>query len=445
MIKKYILNNISKIRGNSFDREYLEIKSIKDKDKLLEYQGKHLKSLLLHAYKNVPYYHHIFEEVGVVSDDVVDLPKFDKIPILTKEIMRKYSEERSSKDYTTRKWYYDSSGGSTGEPIRFIKDGIYRKWMNANVYYYYKNIIGIDEPSVKKIILWGSERDVFKGSVGLKAKIANWRTNTVFLNSFRMTEEDMEDYIKIVNSYKPDLIRGYTGSLYELCRYAERKNMKIYTPKILISAAETLSDEMRGKIENVFGTGLHDYYGSREVGGLAGECKYGLMHIFMFTNYVEILDNNNQPVKEGGEGRVIVTNLHNYSMPFIRYEIGDMAVLGPEECKCGNILPTLKKITGRITDHFSKKDGTIIHGEYFTHLFYLKDWVKAFQIIQEDYKRIRILVVLQSNISDSEKKDIENKTRLVMGTDCNIIWDFVEEIPKTKSGKYLYTKSRVWR
>ena len=203
---------------------------------------------------------------------------------------------------------------------------------------------------------------------------------------------------------------------------------------------------MREKIETVFGTKLYDYYGSREVNGMAGECKYGFMHVFMFMkNYLEILDSSNQPVGEGEEGKVIVTNLHNYSMPLIRYEIGDMAVLGPEKCKCGNTLPTLKRITGRITDHFVKEDGTIVHGEYFTHLFYLKDWVRAFQVVQEDYSIIKILIVPEGKMNEPEKKDTVDKIKLVMGQDCKVIWEFVHEIPKTPQGKYLYTKSLVRR
>lgn len=445
MIKKHIRDTISKIRGNSFDREYLEIKNINNRGKLLKFQKNHLKNLLLHAYKNVPYYHRIFKEIGVVNDGTVDLSKFNEIPILTKEIIRKCHKELISKDYTTRRWYYNSSGGSTGEPVRFIQDDLYNKGGNVAFYYWYKNILGIEEPSVKKVILWGSERDLFEGGMGLKAKIVNWLANTVFLNSFRMTEKDIENYIKTINAYKPDLIRGYAGSLYELCRYAERKNMKIYTPKIVVSAAEALGNEVRAKIESVIGTKVYDFYGSREAASIAGECKYGLIHIFRFNNYVEILDDQDQPVEEGKEGRVIVTNLHNYSMPFIRYEIGDMAVLGPEKCRCGNVLPTLKKVTGRITDHFVKEDGTIISGSALTLTFNLKDWVEAFQIVQEGYKNVKILIVRKGDVNESEKIDIEGKIKFLLGQDCKIVWEFVDEIPKTQSGKYLYIKSLVWR
>jgi phenylacetate-CoA ligase len=443
MMRKFLKAVINGIKGDNFEQEYQEIKNIKTNEELIMFQEKYLKKLLIHAYENVPYYHGHLREIGVINEGKVDLSKFNQIPILTKEIMRKHHKELISIDYLKRKWYYNSSGGSTGEPIRFIQDDIYSKWGNVTNYYWYKDILGIDEHNVKKVFLWGSERDLFKCGFGSKINFVNWLNNTIFLNSFRLTEKDMNNYIKILNTYKPDLIRGYAGSLYELSRYAERKDKTIHTPKVIISTAETLTEEMREKIETIFGTKLYDFYGSRESNNLAGECKEGLMHILAFHNYVEILDDNCGPAKEGEEGRVIVTNLHNYSMPLIRYEIGDIAELGPDRCKCGNKLPLLRKVTGRITDHFIKEDGTIIYGEYFTHLFYHKRWIKSFQAIQEDYITIRVLIVPNGEVDEQEKMYIEDKIRLIMGKNCRIIWNVIDEIPKTPQGKYLYTKSLI--
>jgi phenylacetate-coenzyme A ligase PaaK-like adenylate-forming protein len=444
-IKKLIHGTISKITGNDYSKEYCELNAINTQEKLSSFLQCHISSLLLHADSNVPYYHDIFQKINLTNKGTIDLSKFADIPLLTKELLRTYHDQIISKDYTTRKWYYNSSGGSTGEPVSFIQDDNYVKWGNATKYYYYQDILKIDEQHVKKILLWGSPRDLSKDRIGFRSKINEWLKNTVILNSFKMTEKDMFSFIKIINTYKPDLIRGYASSLYELVRFAERNNLQIYTPKILTSSAETLRDEMREQIETGFGTKLYDFYGSREVSNLAGECRNNLMHVFMFWNYVEILDHNNQPVKECEEGKVVVTNLYNYSMPLIRYVIGDIAELGPENCKCGNILPTLKKVVGRLTDHFVKADGTIIHGEYFTHLFYFKEWIRVFQVVQEEYMFIKILIVPEGNINEFEKKDIENKIKLLMGQDCKIVWEFVEEIPKSNSGKYLYTKSLVWR
>lgn len=441
MIKKHIYNLLLKIRDLNSEKQYAEIKSMKSREEYLE-------RLLYHSYHNVPYYHQIFKEFNMVRNNKVDLSKFGEIPMLTKEIIRKHSKELTSKDYTSRRWYYNSSGGSTGEPVGFIQDNLYSRWGSATNRCYYEDIIGIDEINAKKIILWGSERDLFRVSIGTKAKISNWLRNTVFLNSFKMTERDIDQYIKIINSYKPDLIRGYTGSLYELCRYAERKSIKIYTPKILVSAAETLRDEMREKIENIFGTKLYNFYGSREVGPIAGECKCGLMHIFTFNQYVEILDSNNCPVEEGQEGRVIVTTLHNYSMPFIRYEIGDMAIPSKnEKCSCGRGLPLIESVVGRQMEVFRTKEGNIVPAEFFIHFIgvvYNKGIISKFQVIQEDYEQI----VIKAVIKDMEKfnkykEDIDNSIKKVMGQDCEIIWEFVDDIPKTPQGKYLYVKSLI--
>jgi len=445
MIKKPIRSILSKIRHSDWEQHYAEIKALTTREEIISFQEKYLRNLLLHAYQNVPYYNKIFKEIGIVKDSKVHLSEFSEIPILTKEVIKEHQEQLISKDYTTRKWYSSSTGGSTGEPTRFMQDGVYDEWGRAALYYYYKDILGIDEPNVKKVILWGSERDLFQGGMGWKARIVNWLTDTVFLNSFKMTEDDMEHYLRIINSYKPELIRGYAVSLYELCRYAERKGIEVHTPRFVVSSAETLTAEMRQEIEKIFRTKVYNFYGSRETNNLAGECGEGLMHILAFHNYIEMLNDGNESVQEGDEGRIVVTNLHNYSMPFIRYDIGDMAVLGPEKCKCGNPLPTLKEVTGRISDYFVKDNGTIILLP--THLFFFKDWAKAFQIIQEDYKRVRILVVLSDKVmvNESEKTDIEDKIKLLMGDDCQVVWDFVDEIPKTAQGKYFYRKSLIRR
>lgn len=434
--------------GLNTSKEYQEILRINNKEALRKYTQSNLKNLLTHAYYHTKYYNKIFDEVGLVHNDQIDLSRFNEIPILTKEIIRKYPDELLSDDYKNRQWYYTSSGGSTGEPIRVIQDKKFLRWGKVVNNYYYKEILGVDEPIVRKIQLWGSERDIFKGTIGIKAKIENWITNLIILNSFKMTPNDINRYIKIINSNKPVLIKGYAGSLLEICRYAEKNNLDVYSPKVVVSAAETLTDEMRTQIERIFRKKIYNFYGSREVPTLAGECKEGLMHTFPFWNYIEVLDNNNSPVREGEEGKVVVTNLLNYSMPLIRYEIGDMAVLGPDSCLCGNVLPTLGKITGRITDHFILKNGATVPAEFFIHLLGVvcnTGEIKQFQVIQEDYDSIRIPVVVGPKFTEEYRKDVESKIKVVVGANCNITWDFVDSIPKTPTGKYQYTKSLVRR
>jgi phenylacetate-CoA ligase len=446
MVFRERLNNLMLLKRESTD-EYIHITKLQTKDQLNTFVEERLKQLILHANIHTTYYRQKFDQIDLIKDDTVDLSRFGEIPILTKEIIKQHHQDLISDEYQTRKWFYNSSGGSTGEPVKFIQDDVYLKYGMATNYYYFKNILNIEEPTVKKVLLWGSERDLFKGSIGFNAKINNWLSNTVLLNSLRMTQGDMEQYIHTINSFKPEIVRGYAGSLFELCRYAKQKKIPIYQPKIVVSAAEILTDTMRNVIESTFGTKVYDFYGSREVSNIAGECKNGLLHSFLFWNYLEILDKDNQPVREGDEGRVVVTNLYNYSMPLIRYEIGDMAILGPENCSCGQVLPTLKKVNGRILERFILKTGALVHAGFFGLLFdkvFEEVGIEKWQVIQEDYDKIRINVVTHGEIPDQFKNDIDKKIRVGMGSECKIKWNIVDDIPKTPSGKYLNTHSLIW-
>jgi phenylacetate-CoA ligase len=437
-----------RMRGAEYNRkkEYRAEKEIQGATELSQWRATRTTELLAHASVHVPYYRRLCNDRGVVERGKIDHHSLSQFPMLTRDDITKNFDDLKSDDIATRKRHSDSSGGSTGVPVRFIHDDSYMRWSKATNYYYYKDILGINEPGCKKVLLWGSDRDIFQGTIGLKAKVENWLTNTVLLNSFRMTEPDMERYINVINRYKPDLIRGYASSLYELCRFAEKRHMALHRPKKLICAAESLRGYMREEIESVFATKAYDFYGSREIANIAGECDAGRLHLFDFWNCVELLDDTKtRHVSPGQEGAVVITNLFNYAMPLIRYEIGDMAVLGPEKCPCGNVLPTLKKVTGRSTDGFVFEDGTVVAGQTFTHLFGVycnKGQLKQFQVIQEDYRKISINVVLEGSFDDADRKHIESNIRTVIG-DCEITWHILDDIPSTESGKYEFVKSLV--
>jgi phenylacetate-CoA ligase len=426
-----------------YNADYNNIKKKEDSNDFSDFQESRLEKLLSHSFLNVPYYNEVIKKTNFDTNNNLYLNRF---PILNKDIIRTNFKKLQSNDLKKRNWFYNTSGGSTGEPLKIIQDDKNIKWGNIAHYYYCNDMLGLNEPKSRKIILWGSERDIFGKWISLKERIYRKLTRTVLLNSFIMNETNMEKYIHTINNYKPVYIRGYASSLYELSKFAEKKNIYLHSPQMIESTSENLRDEMREKIESIFGTKVYDFYGSREVSSMAGECEKGSLHIFTFKNFLEILDKNDKSVKKGKEGRVVVTDLSNYSMPLIRYEIGDLAVLGDNKCKCGSPLPTLKKVTGRITDHFVLKDGTTIPGEYFIHLIGVvcnKGIIKKFQVIQEDYNLIKIKVVFYSEINNSVKSEIETKIKLVMGNNCKIIWDQVDDIPKTNSGKYLFTKSSV--
>ncbi len=106
-------------------------------------------------------------------------------------------------------------------------------------------------------------------------------------------------------------------------------------------------------------------------------------------------------------------------------------------------LKLLKTVTGRVSDHFRTKNGTIIHGEYFTHLFYNRPWVKKFQVVQNDFTDIEVFIISSEKKNDDDIIDIEDKIKHVLGQDCRVNFKYVDKILTSASGKYRYTISKL--
>jgi phenylacetate-CoA ligase len=391
-----------------------------------------LSALLGHARHQVPYY---ASAAPVSAQALTELAGF---PVLTKAVLRTEPERLQSTDLPTRRWWKNSSGGSSGEPTTFIQDQEFLNWRVATEAFYYAEFLGHEFNVTRTVILWGSERDLFS-RLSRKGRLWNWATQATLLNAFRMTPADMLRYVDTINRKRPLIVRGYAGSLYELARFVKARGLRLAAPRVVYSSAEMLTPSRRETIEEVFQAPVFDFYGSREVGAIAGQCRRGALHLFTFNNWVEVVDDRQRPIQPGQQGRLLVTTLHNYAMPLIRYDIGDTAVLG-EPCPCSP-LPTLARLTGRVTDHFLTRDGALVHGEYFTHLFYFRDWVREFQVLQTDVDAITVYVAAHRTPSAEDLADITGKIRFIMGGGCQVQWEHVDHVPRTPQGKLLFTRS----
>ena len=412
------------LSGSKIPKYLKEIRRVEklSKDEAKKYQEEKLKRLLLYAYRNVPYYNKTLKEAKVFDDGKVNLNNFNKIPILTKDIIRKEGKNLYSKE--KRKGVYENtSGGSTGEPVRFLQDKKYNEWNITNkLYYKLKAGQGIGE---KELRFWGSERDLLEGQEKLSIRLRNWLYNRREFNTFKMSEKQMFEYVEKWNKFNPSWVECYVQSIYEFAKFVEKNNLRIKSPKNgILTSAGTLTAEMREKIEKVFGCKVYNRYGSREVGDMA--CGTGRLKISFWHQLVEAIEEKNNL------GKIIVTNLNSYAMPLIRYEIGDVGIVNGFE---------IEEVKGRVVNLFKTKAGDLIDGEFFTHEFYLKDWVGKFQVVQKDYELIEIKIVGEKNKKDMQK--IEKDIKKVMGQNCNVKWEFVDEIEPTKEGKYLYTVSEV--
>src|SRR4029077_12302961 len=161
----------------------------------------------------------------------------------------------------------------------------------------------------------------------------------------------------------------YTNPLYEFARYIQREGLSTVSPRSIIVGAEKLYPFQRSLIEEVFRAPVFETYGSREFMLIGAECdRHAGLHLSMENLLVEILDDDGSPTPAGQEGNVVITDLFNYGMPFVRYVNGDRAVAGFDLCPCGRGLPLLKKVVGRQLDVLETLDGRKVPGEFFPHL-----------------------------------------------------------------------------
>jgi len=380
----------------------------------------------------------------------LDEPDFDpfavlaRLPVLTKGLIRANFDRLISDDLGRRRWFFNTSGGSTGEPVRLIQDR--ETYDISTAIRLLANELWGRRPGEPELRLWGSERDVLAGTERPARRFFNAWTNTQYLNAFRMTPERMRQVLARMNNAPPKLIVAYAQAAFELAGFAEREQLSVRPQHAIATSAGTLYPFMRERIGRVFGCPVYNLYGSREVSDIAFELprREGLW-IPPWSVYVEVLDDSGQPVAPGRSGSLVVTCLKNRAMPLLRYRIGDLGSLWPGESPFADVTgQVLQSVQGRSVDAFRTQTGIVVDGEYFTHLMYYRPWVSRFQVVQEALDRVVYRVVpTAAQPKAQELEEIRNRTRLVLGSACVVSFEFPSDLPDPEGGKYRYTISRV--
>jgi phenylacetate-CoA ligase len=400
-------------------------------EQVLEFQWSEARALLRHAFESVPYYRQKYRAAGAAFEDIRDWADFKLLPRLTREEIREHREELCSTTYKG-KLLPHATGGSSGVPTRFYRTYESYDWRNAakdRVYAW----AGL-QPGAKSAYLWGAP-------VGAVSRRKIWKTRAHeaiqrqrIFNTFSQNDELWDRIHTEISGYRPTAIVGYVSSLQQFAEYLKATKRSIPRVKCVIAAAEPLFAGVRETVEDAFQAPLFNTYGSREFMSIAGECEHrdGL-HINAENVFVEASS------ALGSPSDILVTDLHNYGMPFIRYEIGDLGVLLEDRCACGRGLPRLRAIEGRVLDALRTVDGRIVPGEFFPHLLKEIPELTQYRVEQRTLDHIVISAVISQEISNASRALIQREVSKVFGagTSCDI--QTVKEIPMLPSGKRRIT------
>lgn len=401
-------------------------------------QEKLLRNIIRFAYGNVPYYHKLFKELKISPDDICTLEDLEKLPILTKDIIKANWGDFKPINLSSMKYHEKLTGGSTGIPLKFRYSKSDRFLGTAILYRGWS--YGGYRLADKMVFLAGSALNVGAESSVIK-KTHEITRNLKKLSSFDMGIQDMENYTKTINSFNPRFLRGYASSIDFFAKYIDKNEQMKFDA--VFTTAEKLYPHMRENIENVFSCDVFDGYGLYDGGVSAFECQeHNGLHIDTERSIMEVVDENKCQLEEGS-GDILATSLHNFAMPFIRYQTGDVGNIVVDVCGCGRKSKLLKEVIGRQHEMLQTPEGKFVHGAFFNSYMLGKiNGVVEFQVIQKSLENIIIKIVADENFDEKQLNNIRSTIKS-KSERWNIEFKFVDQIERTKAGKYKFIVNEV--
>ncbi|MGI6415820.1 MAG: phenylacetate--CoA ligase family protein [Thermoguttaceae bacterium] len=400
-----------------------------------ELQFERLRNLISYAFENCPYYAETWRALGLRPNDLIAPDSFARWPLVDREVIRTHRLNMRSTEPDMH-LIAKTTGGSSGEPLHFDlnEDSNDRRAAASFRGYAWADAA----PGTKQWYLWGAPPAGAQTRLQrLKEHLYHqWLYRHHIANSFSFSEQAVPVFLRHLDRCRPHVIVAYTTPLYEFARSLKERGDIPFSPRSIVVGAEKIHDFQRALIEEVFHAPVFETYGSREFMLMGAECdRHEGLHLAAENLLLEIVDDDGLPTPAGEEGNVVITDLFNYGMPFIRYVNGDRAVAGFTDCACGRGLPVLRRVVGRQLDVVTTPDGRRIPGEFFVYV--LKDFasVRRFQVLQDRPGRIEIKLAVNDRWSAKDQSLLERQVRPQVGSAVELLLSEVDEIALTGVGK----------
>jgi len=430
----------------------LERNEFVSREEIVEIQNRKLQKLIKHCYETVPYYHQLFDALGVAPDDIRCREDLQVLPVLTKQTIRDHYEELFSTAISPKRRRLESTGGSTGTPLQYCTDR--REWsmQRASTFRAWRSY-GM-ELGDKVFSIGGGSIAQKKNDFSLKSLYDKVIVRNYKYNSADVSDACQQQHLENLKKIRPSAIRGYGSSLVIFARYLKKVGYRPSGVKVVLTTGEVLLPNYRAELEQVFDAPVYDAYGAGDGGIVSHECQcHNGLHITEELCVIEITDKSGRVLADGGTGFVTATDLENYVFPFIRYHVGDMSYIKSDECPCGRHTRRFGEIMGRAGKLLYNKQGVPISPTMLPILFYpdldyhsvenqiLYNQIDRYQIRQDRNGDIRILIKMKAPYTDTPMKEkiIENYKNHFVGSEVTL--EIVDEIPTLPSGKEDYCVS----
>ena len=413
-------------------------------EEIRELQEMKLRRVVRHAAVHVRYYRELFAKKKIDPESIKTLDDLRKLPLLSKEDVRQNLYfDLLSDNHIKKNILKICTSGSTGEPFVCFadKDQLEIRWAAT--------LRSMEWTGYE----WGDKQTrLWHQTIGMSGmQVAReWMdaamSRRIFIPAYEMRDDNLKEIIDRINEYQPALIDGYAESFNLLAQYIKTHNPVMCKPKGIISSAQALPKQSREIIEAAFGCPVFDKYGSREFSGIAYQCSEHEGHHVVAESYIVEILKEGRPAKPGEVGEVVITDLNNFCMPFIRYRIGDLAVAmdSAKTCGCGRGLPRIGDIQGRTQAIIVGSEGRYIPGTFFAHFFKDFDYlVRQYQIVQEKTEEVILKVVKAPRFEEHAFDHMLKELQKYLGEGTKLNVEIVDHIPLVRTGKHQGSISKL--
>jgi phenylacetate-CoA ligase len=414
-----------------------------DADRMRAWQDERLRAVVAHAYEHVPYYRELFDRHGIHPQRFRGQEDLPTIPVLTRETLKARLPDLLSRAYPKKALAEGHTSGTTGSPVTL---------------FYSPDMMTMNYAALDRQYRWAGARlerhgdrvAVVRGNIIVpltQTAPPFWRTNyyhrTLLLSNFHMTPANLRAYYEALRAFRPVVLDGYPSSVYVLAKVLLNSGERLPL-KAVLTSSETLFDFQREAIERAFECRVFDYFGAAERVVFSVECEqHSGHHLCEEYGLCEIVDADHRPLPPGQEGTVVGTTLHNLGMPLIRYLTSDRTARKTQACACGRTLPLMEDVTTKAEDLLRLRDGRLISPSVLTHPFKPLDAIEASQLVQTDLDRLVIRIVKRPEYSDADSAHLVRELKARLGADMRIEFEFLDTLPRTKSGKFKWVISQV--
>jgi len=442
LLRRHVLEKAwARCTGARMPGAWLELERSQrsDEDTVRRRQLEQLRELLRFAYQRNAFYRQRLDRAGVVPGLVQSLDDIRRLPILTKSEVRTEGQRLLSAGFDSSSLMRAKTGGSTGKAIEVFFTEEVSQLRNASGRRN-KRWAGweVGEPVGA---VWGNP--IYPTTV--RDRVKEWAlTPSIYLDTMSVTPESVRRFAREWARVSPTLLFGHAHSLFVLASMGREMGIAEIQPRAIVPTSMMLMPHERRVIEEVFGVKATDIYGCEEVGLIAGECeRHEGLHINVDQLIVEVLDESGEPVGPGETGLVVVTDLLNMAMPFIRYRMEDMARVAERPCSCGRPMPTLQQIVGRTADFLRRIDGSRVAGiSLIENSLTRIPGIDQMQIVQEDLRSILLRVVAGRGFTESTSRELVSYFEATF-PEARIALQEVASIPAEPNGKYRFSICRL--